>query len=123
MQTLTRMAQRLMWKLAIPLIASLGGCHSPRVDAVDPAIRDFSDVTSYDGRRVTAVGYISRTHEATGLYFTLKDMNAENDKCIVPNPFPEVTHGTKVSLSGTLARTECGSERVCLNTCSGYELR
>lgn len=91
--------------------------------ASDDVITDFSAVNASVGSRVTVTGFISHTHEAAGLYFRLEDLRAENDKCVVPVSFAQFSHGERVSLSGTLIRTDCGGGRVCTNLCDAYELR
>lgn len=113
-----------MRKLIVCFLASaLCGCLSSSNYPTGTLVSDYSDVAAHDGNQVTVVGYLSRTHEATGLYFSLADLDNENDRCIMPQPLPEARHGARVSISGILSRTRCGGELICTNTCDNYELR
>jgi len=90
--------------------------------AADREISDFSEIAANVDRPVVVTGYISQSHEASGLYFSLRDLDAENDRCIVPMSLERFRHRQRVTLTGTLTRTECGERLICTNTCDKFEL-
>lgn len=88
-----------------------------------PTVSGFGDVEASVGALVRIDGYISQRHEAAGLYFKRADLYAENESCVLPEPFGDYHHGERVSMSGVLKRTGCATGRlICLNLCDDYVL-
>jgi hypothetical protein len=74
------------------------------------------------GQRVVVIGYWSGTHEASGIYFSLSDLDNVAPRCLaLTNPI-SIKHGTKVRLVGTIRRNQCGSGAICITVCQPFEL-
>lgn len=108
--------------LYIVLPATLLSCAHGTERKLEDIIDNFSEVRNNINRDVRIVGFISHTHGAAGLYFKLTDLDQANEKCILPNKFNEFPHGERVSMVGKLKRTDCASDKICLNVCDDYEL-
>ena len=71
-------------------------------------------------RKTTVIGFVSTTHEASGIYFSLGDLRNTNEKCIEFNNSSGVLHLSKIKMEGTLRRTDCGRGAICTNICGNY---
>lgn len=74
------------------------------------------------GRKITVIGFVSTTHEASGIYFSLGDLRNTNEKCIEFNNSSSIRHLSKIKIEGTLIRTDCGRGAICTNICGKYYL-
>ena len=110
-----------MKKVLFLIFLALCSCVSPLSSDSD-VISRFSQVDKNVDRRVTARGYISQTQGAAGLYFSLEDLDDQNDKCVLPQDFAGFTHGERAIVEGVLRKTDCSTERVCINVCDRYTL-
>jgi|GEM_PF-3494772 len=104
------------------LSISLGACISSIIEDNGISINKFDSIEQNLGQNIEIEGYISLSHEATGLYLRKSDLIKENDNCLVPKPFGDYDHGQRVRLTGLLVQTDCGTTRVCTNVCSTFEV-
>lgn len=100
----------------------LGSCATTNVSTGYLVIRNFDDIQTQVGRQVMIEGIVSRTHGASGVYLNATDLWKENGRCVALQPFIDEPHGGKVTLSGVIEKTECGSEKICTNVCGNYVL-
>ena len=104
-------------KSFLPILLVLIGCAPDHTK-----INSFKEAEASIGKNISIEGIVSRTHEATGIYFTKTDLLEENKLCILPIPFENYEHGDKVVIKGLLRNSDCGTTSICLNTCSDIEL-
>ena len=85
-------------------------------------LKTYEQLRNYENQLISVSGFLSKTHGASGLYFSLNDLDDENEKCIALSPFIEEEHAVLIELTGKLVISECRTELVCLNVCSDYKL-
>lgn len=98
------------------------GCIATVSEHDDPVLTTFSEIDQHIDEEVFVRGFVSQTHEATGLYFNRRDLLEGNPNCISLQPFGGVSHGEVTTISGRLLRTDCGLGRICTNVCDRYVL-
>lgn len=105
------------------VIASLfcSGCASSL--PTPSAITKYADLEASVGRDVVLAGYWSAQHEATGIYFGNRDYRDAPKHCVETHPTIQVGHSEAVRVSGTLERSGCGHDLICLTVCQPYVLR
>lgn len=104
-------------------VTLLVGCATLTDKSGDRVIKDDDALSTSVGRYVVIKGFISRSHEAFGIFFNERDYRHDIGKCVVPEPFGDARHGDRVTFSGILKETGCGSELICLNICGDYVLK
>ena len=102
------------------LAASVASCGTLRSSS---NIRNYADLESGVGQEVTLVGYWSAQHEATGIYFGQSEYRDAPRRCVMTDRPLEVDHGSAVRVSGTLERSGCGEELICLTVCQPFLLK
>lgn len=107
---------------ALIILVLLGSCASVPNSTDGQAVTNFDKIDLYVGRTVVIEGYISRTHGASGIYFSLSDLRKENGRCLVPQPFVDTPHGQRAIFSGVVQKTGCGTDKICTNICGGFIL-
>ncbi|HEY0028555.1 MAG TPA: hypothetical protein VGC35_11860 [Allosphingosinicella sp.] len=104
-----------MKKLAfLVLAANVAGCAAPFVRS---GIREYGDLWRFVGQEVTLVGYWSAQHEAQGIYFGKRRYRYAPRQCVAVDPPPRVQHQSAVRVRGTLERSGCGDDLICLTVC------
>ena len=84
------------------------------------SVSNFSQIAANENKMVVILGFLSKTHGASGMYFNLEDLNNENEKCVTLTPFLQRDHGEQIIVQGKLVSSKCQTEQFCLNTCSDY---
>ena len=87
-----------------------------------PPLKTYGQLSDYENQSIRVLGFLSKTHEASGLYFDVKDLIDENEKCVDLRPFAEGEHGSRIELTGKLVISECNQDLICLKTCKEYKL-
>jgi hypothetical protein len=100
--------------------AFLASCTSP---SGPPKILRYSALGQAVDKEVVVRGYWSAQHEATGIYFGRREYRAAPYQCVMTDPALKVHHQSRVLVSGTLERSGCGDDLICLTTCQPYVLR
>ena len=86
-------------------------------------ISEYAELEGVIGQDVTLAGFWSKQHEATGIYFGKREYRDAPKHCVEVVPSLEVVHGRGVRISGTLEKSPCGKELICLTVCQPYVLR
>lgn len=110
-----------------PILLLLAACTTGdpvRTDGA-PLITHYSQLAAYVGQNVVLQGQMSFEHEASGLYFSVKDAGYDRFQCVDVDPFPTgLNQGARVRYEGTLIAHPCASsDRVCLSRCTDYLLK
>ncbi|WP_336980797.1 hypothetical protein [Altererythrobacter fulvus] len=72
---------------------------------------------------VTLSGFWSKQHEATGIYFGNRVFSDAPESCVAVDATIDAPHASRVKLTGTLEKTACGTEQICITVCQPYILR
>lgn len=86
-------------------------------------ISEYAELEGVVGQDVTLAGFWSTQHEATGIYFGKREYRDAPKHCVAVTPSLEAAHGSGVRISGTLEKSPCGTELICLTVCQPYILR
>ena len=108
---------RLAW-LAPALLAGCSTAELINLLKVDA----YKKVAPALGQRVVVIGYWSGTHEASGIYFNLRELDDAAPRCVALTKPISARHGSEVRLIGTIRRNDCGSGAICLTACQPFEL-
>lgn len=73
--------------------------------------------------KVTLSGFWSNQHEATGIYFGKRKYFDAPESCVAVDGVIDAPHASRVKLTGTLEKTACGTELICITVCQPYVLR
>ena len=103
------------------LVSCTGNSSSIRNEKTN-TLNTYVQLSDYENQSIIVSGFLSKTHGASGLYFNLKDLDDENEKCIALSPFVEGEHAVRIELTGKLVISKCRDEYVCLNVCRDYRL-
>ncbi len=86
-------------------------------------ISNSAELEGLVGREVTLVGFWSKQHEATGIYFGKREYRDAPKHCVAVAPLLEAAHGSLVRVNGILEKSACSKELICLTVCQPYVLK
>lgn len=102
------------------LMMTLASCVS--VSAPTP-ITSYQMLEARVNENVTLSGFWSKQHEATGIYFGKRKYADAPESCVAVDAAIDAPHASRVTLTGTLEKTTCGTELICITVCQPYVLR
>lgn len=111
-----------MKRLCAPLflLAVAAGCAT--VSRTNEASR-YAELEQLVGQQVILSGFWSARHEATGIYFGRRDYGDAPKRCVAVDRGVGASDGSRVRIIGTLEKSGCGADLICLTVCQPYVLK
>lgn len=85
-------------------------------------ISSYQLLEGHVNETVILSGFWSKQHEATGIYFGARVYSDAPESCVAVDATIDAPHASRVKLTGTLEKTSCGSELICITVCQPYLL-
>lgn len=85
-------------------------------------ISSYKVLEKHVNETVTLSGFWSKQHEATGMYFGKRRYSDAPESCVAVDAAINASHASRVKLTGTLQKTSCGTDLICITACQPYVL-
>lgn len=85
-------------------------------------ISSYEMLEKHVNETVTISGFWSKQHEATGIYFGKMPHPDAPESCVAVDAAINAPYASRVKLTGTLQKTTCGTDLICITVCQPYIL-